>query len=438
MKKRNLLILSVVFAMMTAFPAMAEGNTYHSEAFDARISDMKARFPEGKYWQHMGVNDPDSVLDSPVCTKSYHTDAEMASGSCGCNSFSSSIQCNGFAKYMGWLVFGTDVYTQWTEYENRNRDAGENISIGDYVRLPGHSLFIIDITGDTFTSYSCWGSQGSKIAVETYTKQELNTQTDIYRHANNYEEILGSSEPVVSGDYEAGWNFDLEFWRYWCGDHFARNEFVDLGRDRKYYFKDDTSLVWGTWYEADGKWYHAAEDGHADLGWQHLDGEWYYFNDPSGEMKRNSWQKYGNNKYYLSNTGARYRNTTRSIDGKTYQFDDDGVASEARQKKSSTISGETKPGILNKGDFFGLRGTVNSQYEIVSLSAKITDRQKHVIQEKTVYPGSLSYDLSGEINDSLIFNDLPTGGYCYIVTVSDSNGYEKSVVKKNFYVKEKK
>lgn len=319
----------------------------------------------------------------------------------------------------------------------------------------GHIAFIYAIKDSTIYFSESYGSsqfgyqtkEGDAVAVNIdtflnlYSSMYGNPTGTVYFTKNTAGEKAEEENRQQTLPSEEGWNWNEEsgFWRYWLSSgSFAKNQFVDMGRDKKYYFKDDTSLVWGTWYEVDGTWYHAAEDGHADLGWQYLDGEWYYFNDPAGDMKTNGWERFEGKKYYLSGSGARYRNTTQNIEGKTYTFDDTGVATEVKKKRSSiTVSGASKPGNLYVGDYFGLMGTVKSEYIITELTGKITGKNGTVIQEKTVYPGSETYDLSGEINNSLIFNDLATGQYYYIVTAMDSDGYVKEVIKKSFTVKEK-
>lgn len=131
-----------------------------------------------------------------------------------------------------------------------------------------------------------------------------------------------------------GWNQIGSIWKYILTDNtFATAQFVDLGRDQKYYFDLNANLVTNEWISYGGKWYHAAADGHMDLGWQYLDGSWYYFNDPSGDMKTNGWETYEGKLYYLGNNGARYHDTTCEIDGKTYRFNDDGVASEVKAER---------------------------------------------------------------------------------------------------------
>lgn len=65
------------------------------------LSTLKSAFPAGKYWNHAtsASNSPTSVR-TVAC--SHHTGNCSYNGSCGCNSYSTAIQCKGYALYMGY------------------------------------------------------------------------------------------------------------------------------------------------------------------------------------------------------------------------------------------------------------------------------------------------------------------------------------------------
>lgn len=80
--------------------------------------------------------------------------------------------------------------------------------------------------------------------------------------------------------------------------------------------------------------------------WIFVDGSWYYLDPDTGAMKT-GWLKWKNKWCYLEptagkNQGHCYVNTTATIDGKTYRFDQDGYAEEIggidRSKKFVDIS----------------------------------------------------------------------------------------------------
>ncbi|WP_227145274.1 N-acetylmuramoyl-L-alanine amidase family protein [Lacrimispora sp. 210928-DFI.3.58] len=146
---------------------------------------------------------------------------------------------------------------------------------------------------------------------------------------NLYSSMYGEPIGTVFFKVKEGWDSSQGYYRYGLpSGQYAKKQFVDLGRDQKYYFDKNGKMVTSDWLKADGKWYHAAADGHMDLGWQYLDSEWYYFNDPAGDMKTNGWETFEGKRYFLSNDGACIRNRNEYIDGKNWYFDEDGAASE--------------------------------------------------------------------------------------------------------------
>lgn len=93
------------------------------------------------------------------------------------------------------------------------------------------------------------------------------------------------------------------------------------------------------WYKtSSGKYYYTDADGDMVIGWRTIDGEKYYFDD-DGYMKK-GWIKTSSGKqYYLRSDGKMAHDITLKINGETYTFDKNGVASLASNtstKKSTT------------------------------------------------------------------------------------------------------
>ncbi len=103
---------------------------------------------------------------------------------------------------------------------------------------------------------------------------------------------------------------------------------------------------------------------------------------------------------------------------------------------SITISGETKPTSVTKGNCFGLRGTISDVRKMTNVTAGIyTDSNgKNAKQKVSVNPNASSYNLNGKVNNELIFNYLPKGTYYYRVTAADSYGTE-ILINQKFTVK---
>lgn len=99
---------------------------------------------------------------------------------------------------------------------------------------------------------------------------------------------------------------------------------------------------------------------------------------------------------------------------------------------SITISNETKPtGNMPQGKSFGLRGDIYSNKKLVNVTAKITGAQNVTV---TDIPNSTYYSLRGKVNNNIIFDSLPAGGYTYTVTAKDESGYEKTLINSNFTI----
>lgn len=95
----------------------------------------------------------------------------------------------------------------------------------------------------------------------------------------------------------------------------------------------------GRWGQGEnGKWYYQNPDkSYPASQWLEIKKVWYYF-DEEGYMKT-GWIKDGENKYYADETGARVADTTLTIDGIQYTFDENGVC-EANYKQPTVIPPE--------------------------------------------------------------------------------------------------
>jgi len=120
------------------------------------LDQLKAKFPEGKYWNGGDIN---SYTSSP-CTCKHNTSHTSGSSSvsCKCNSFWGSIQCAGFALKVLYDAYGQDC-TEWPKKTNASYI--DQVKPGDYIRYrnDGHSVVVIAVNGDNITVGECnWGS----------------------------------------------------------------------------------------------------------------------------------------------------------------------------------------------------------------------------------------------------------------------------------------
>lgn len=99
------------------------------------------------------------------------------------------------------------------------------------------------------------------------------------------------------------------------------------------------------------------------------------------------------------------------------------------------VSDEKYPsGNLNLGQSFGLRGMIYSAKTLNNVTGIIIDSAENIVQPCGYNPDSKQVDLSGKINNTLIFDNLPTGSYRYVVTATDISGYAKTLIDSPFTV----
>ena len=105
-----------------------------------------------------------------------------------------------------------------------------------------------------------------------------------------------------NGQYQTGWLKDGDNW---------------------YYLKQDGAMAENEWAKYGNNWYYMGSDGQIKTGWVQDKGSWYYLKQ-DGAMKT-GWEGSGNTWYYLGDDGAMLTNTDKTIDGKVYHFDENGL-----------------------------------------------------------------------------------------------------------------
>ena len=94
-----------------------------------------------------------------------------------------------------------------------------------------------------------------------------------------------------------------------------------------YYFDAETgAAVTNQFIYADGHWYYFGNDGKALLFDQVINGQHLYFDYQGKQIKGNFVTDYKGTRYYDENSGELVTNQTRTINGVTYHFDENGRA----------------------------------------------------------------------------------------------------------------
>lgn len=118
------------------------------------ITDLRTKFPDGKYWNHVGMtsNNEDGYTSSPCPSHS-------STATCNCFSKWSSWQCMGFAYKCAWDTTGSNAH-YWNSYTNKS--ALDSVKVGDVIRYnnDGHTVFVIAVSGSNVTIVEAnWGGR---------------------------------------------------------------------------------------------------------------------------------------------------------------------------------------------------------------------------------------------------------------------------------------
>lgn len=188
--------------------ALTSGTALVEESIEAEngysISDLRAQFPNGRYWNHadnpgVGNNNPMGTSATP-CTnhdKTFHYNANT----CNRPTFAGHYGCWGYADQLGYLYSGSNP-NKWTKKEGDNaKSALGELKTGDIVRYlsDGHSIFVTAVNGEnvTFTDCNYGGNCNIRWDV-SITKSEL-------KKTITYVQVCpvnnpNPSQPVTGGD----------------------------------------------------------------------------------------------------------------------------------------------------------------------------------------------------------------------------------------------
>lgn len=142
-------------AVGLAFSCYEEPQPLTEEEVSATLESLRDTFPDGSYWNHMGLEEWDefTVTDIP-CDHDLYWDTY-------CNSYTGGIQelfpqfepmeqCLGFAALLSDLVFGEDApVSTFTDYTQ--------LRVGDHIRLEltEHSMTVLTVAEEGITVVEC-------------------------------------------------------------------------------------------------------------------------------------------------------------------------------------------------------------------------------------------------------------------------------------------
>ena len=242
--------------------------------------------------------------------------------------------------YFGGEVSGTDVthhMGSWTQHNAKAlKRRGCVVAFGSCVEKNGPGT-------------SGWTQYGGRRIKEEGIPL-WGQEADIYIHADNGTITFRQGDKTISKsipyhrEIKEGWVKNTTGWWYRYKDgSWPANCFADLRWSQgisTFYFNERGYMVTG-WKKVDGKWYFFDEkNGDMKKGWIFWSGSWFYLDPTDGHM-HTGWIDYKKKRCYLEPSGRALRNCIRTIDGKTYQFDDGCYASEITSSAESPV----KPGM---------------------------------------------------------------------------------------------
>lgn len=207
MKRLSCILLAVALlaAILPVVPVTAGGTD--SQIPDTTLRYLKAKFPDGYYWNHPDSdNNPDGVSNTPC---DHHDSGECSAtgykGDCGCNSFANAIQCYGFSMKLGNDCFDSNP-RYWQQVYSLN-----GVKAGDIVRRSDreHSIFITSVSGDTITYADCnwdhqcgirWDAKISYAELSRITSYMLISPSYFPDKTNAFVGILPKGPEITCGD----------------------------------------------------------------------------------------------------------------------------------------------------------------------------------------------------------------------------------------------
>lgn len=382
--KLGIVLLGLLFVMT---PMTGEAATID---FNTVVNSLKVKFPQGKYWNHVGTayDNVDGYTASPCTLHKTEGIHVQGTGGCTCNHFvnakhgGKSTQCMGFAYKLGYDVFGDTTWTTSTV------NPVANIRIGDVIRIGGyHSVFVIARNGNVVTV----GEANYTGPCQISWNRTINLSTaniSYYERADNYDAVMGTAASPVPANPDTattdtpsteaaatqtpttqasvtqtaapytGWQkaADGVHYQYLQNGKTLKKKWITIGKkkyyldkngyrvtglvkigSKRYYFNTKGVMQKKKWVSSNGEDYYVASNGAV------LKSQWLYKNNVlvyvtgDGSVAKSELVKIGRNTYYFNSKGKRSKGF-KKCNGKYYYCNSKGII---QKKKWITKNGKT-------------------------------------------------------------------------------------------------
>lgn len=286
--------------------------------FATKLVELQTKFPEDKYWNHVGSTEDNS--DGYTDTACYlHKTAGVShtygTNGCVCNHFActghlSATQCMGFANKLGYDVFGD---TTWTKITSPTAEQIADIRIGDIVRMDydSHSVFIIARNGNVVTVGEANYTGPCQISWDR-TIDLSKANITYYERAANYDTVLGNQTVTTPPAEDTSSNGDAASGGMATDDTTSGDSTAQDTSSGDATTDTSTATSPSTPVAADFTGWQVATDGVNYL---------YYKN---GVLQKSKWLKIDKNKYFLDANGCRVTGFY-DVQEYTYYFNTEGV-----------------------------------------------------------------------------------------------------------------
>lgn len=334
--------------------------------FNAAVNNLKVKFPEGMYWNHVGstTDNVDGYTATPCTLHKTEGIHIQGTGGCTCNHFvngnhgGKSTQCMGFAYKLGYDIFGDITWTTRTD------NAVANIRIGDIIRIGGyHSVFVIARNGNIVTVGEANYSGPCQISWNR-TIDLTSVVISYYERANNYDAVIGggtvpspdpgTGEPTTeqstteAPDTYTGWRkaADGIHYQYFETGKVLKKKWITL-KKKKYYLDKNGYRVTGL-VQISKKYYYFNKKGEMQKKkWVSVSDEDYYAGS-DGAILKSQWLYKGNVLVYVTDNGSVAKSELVKIGKDTYYFNSKGKRSKGFKKCNGKYYYCNKWGIIQK------------------------------------------------------------------------------------------
>lgn len=332
--------------------------------FQQQVTQLQAKFPHEKYWNHVGMNadNSDGYTEKPCALHSKSGIHITGNGGCTCNHFAggghvSATQCMGFANKLAYDVFGN---TTWKTVSSPTAEQLADIRIGDIVRLDynSHSVFVIARTGSKImvgeANYpkNCQISWGRIIDLSTanvtYYERAANYDTVIGNQSSEVTEADGSTTEQETTSDETGWKkaSDGVHYQYYQLGKLQKKKWITIQK-KKYYVDKKGYRVTGFYDIKNDTYYFNSKGVLQKNKWFTRNGETYYVNR-DGIVLKSQWLYYKNTLVYVTEDGSIAKSEMVKIGSKLYYFNSNGKRSKGFKEYKGNYYYTNSNGVIQK------------------------------------------------------------------------------------------